>query len=146
MACDDGADADQLPAATCNLPPYLQFSVNSSATASPPSASPLSCPQVMLSSFLTYTASLPSSLLPYITMPFPQPSPPGSVLAWPSFSRFYNCTCLGGSALAVSSGVASCSSPAPTPSSSNTQYIIAIVLVAVLPICAFILGTVLFMR
>jgi hypothetical protein len=76
VACEGGPSVG-LPAQACQLPASLVFS-NSSYTI--PMVA-FSCPRVMLQSFLNYTAGMSTTLIAYITQPFAQPVPPGTVRA-----------------------------------------------------------------
>ena len=138
-ACIGGSGA--APVTSCELPPFLFF--NSSA-ASSTTAGSLRCPSTQLSSFAAYTASLPPSLVSTITLPFPPPSPIGSVIGGSGFTGFSGCSCSSGE-LQVSNGVASCPSTSGG-GGDNKKYIIAIVLVAILPMAMIALGAFIFIK
>ncbi|GAX81540.1 hypothetical protein CEUSTIGMA_g8968.t1 [Chlamydomonas eustigma] len=125
--CTSNAANPSLPTSECALPSYLSLGpVNTSYIAS---TSSLRCPTVLLNSFTNYTRGLPPSLINTITSPYPPTNPPGSVLSGPAFTLYYHCECIGGSNLQFLSNVGSC----VAPSLDNFKYILAIVLVAVLP-------------
>ena len=130
-----------IPAPSCALPPVLYFSSSLST-----SAAQLQCPSAQLSSFASYTAGLPPSLVETITLPFPTPMPIGSVIGGSGLTGYFGCSCSSGYSISVSNGAVSCVSTDTGGGGPDRKYIIAIVLVAILPMAVLALGAFFFIK
>ena len=129
-------------ATSCTLPSFLTFGPLVQLN------SQLSCPSILLNSFTAFTSGLSKYLINTVTTPFPPSVPPGSIISGPSISGFFNCSCSGNTQIAANGGLLpSCIPSSSPPSSSNDgKWILAIVLVGVLPLLIISLGTYLFLK
>ena len=141
------AAATAAAAQSCQLPTFLSFSAAAIPVGSP--TSQLSCPALLLGSFSATTAGLPPSLVDTITSPFPPSTPPGAVIGGPGATLYYGCSCGSGASLVVSGNITVSCVSNPSAGGGGTQdskYILAIVLVAVLPMAVIALGTFVFIK
>ena len=128
-------------ATSCTLPSFLTFGplilLNSQ----------LSCPSLQLNSFSSFTVNLPRNLVSTVTTPFPPSVPLGSLISGPSISSFFNCSCSGNTQISANGGLLPICTPSSSPSDvNNGKWILAIVLVGVLPLLIVGLGTYLFLK
>lgn len=133
--CQEGSSASM--GGPCKLTEGLQFGP---ATALGTDTD-ITCPTVQLTSFLNATAKLPPALQDLVTLPFPQPRG-GGIHASPSFTNFHDCSCNTSSAkLTVVDGRTTC-----TVDHSHKRWVLAVVLVAVLPQVVLALSVFAFIR
>lgn len=133
-----GTVPQQLPASECVPPPALVFAATPTPVASAPA---LECTPLVLRSFQAATRGLSPEAAAAVVEGFSLPTPPGAVLAGPGLTRFSGCTCVGGSSLQhTAEGGLECvvtrsrrTLMSAHVDSSDTRWIIAIVLVAVVP-------------
>eukprot|EP00798_Chlamydomonas_sp_ICE-L_P026803 gene26803-4397_t len=125
VACTD-ATPPKIPRTSCTLPAWLFFgpSQNISQT--------VSCPLPMLRSFETYTSGMDAQISSIITHPFASAAPGAVLGSEATLTGLYGCSCLPkGEHLEVEDdGSVRCKGG----SDDNSKFIIAIVLVAVLPL------------